>query len=147
MLTRNPKVRSQVHDLADSAGNTVRQMAQAGRETRSAARDAVAPVVTEVKGLIEQLQQTIDVLTREGSAEAAQATRKLQDRARTLADQARNMTAAGAERARERMDYAVEGVQHRVQESPLKAIAIAAAIGALIGVMCAGSSRHSGEQE
>ncbi|CAG9175980.1 glycine zipper domain-containing protein [Cupriavidus respiraculi] len=145
MLTRNPKVRSQVHDLADSAGNTVRTMAQAGRDTRSAARDAVAPVVTEVRGLIDQLQQTIDVLTREGSAEAAQATRRLQDRARTLADQARNMTAAGAERARERMDYAVEGVQHRVQESPLKAIAIAAAIGALIGVMCAGSSHRDQE--
>ncbi len=146
MLTRNPKVRSQVHDLADSAGSTVRHVAQAGRETRAAARDAMAPVVSEVKGLIEQLQQTIDVLTREGSAEAAQATRRLQERARTLAEQARNVTTAGAERARERASYAVEGVQHRVQESPLKAIAIAAAIGALIGVMCAGSS-HRDEQE
>lgn len=123
MLTSNPKIRKEMNRLADSAESTVRQIRHAVRDTRGAARDAVAPVAGEVGALIAQLEQTMEVLGREGSSEAMQAGRRLQDRARA------------------RVDHAVDGVQHRVAASPLKALAIAAAAGALVAWLLAANGR------
>ncbi|WP_420993951.1 glycine zipper domain-containing protein [Cupriavidus sp. 30B13] len=141
MLTHNPKVRKEFTHLADSAGNTVRQMRHAARDTRGAAREAAGPVAEEVRSLIAQLEHTVEVLGREGSSEAVQAGRRLQDRARALGDHLRQATLEGASRAREQVDHAVEGVQQRVVESPLKAIGIAAAVGAFIGLLLAVNGR------
>lgn len=141
MLTHNPKVRKELAHLADSAGSTVRQMRHAARDTRGAARDAAGPVAEEVRSLIAQLEQTMEVLGREGSSEAVQAGRRLQDRARALGEHLRQATLDGASRARERVDHAVEGVQQRVVESPLKALGIAAAVGAFVGLLLAVNGR------
>ncbi|MGO4332546.1 hypothetical protein AB4Z48_31315 [Cupriavidus sp. 2TAF22] len=141
MLTHNPKVKKEFTHLADSAGNTVRQMRLAARDTRSAARDAASPVAEEVRSLIAQLEHTMEVLGREGSSEAVQAGRRLQDRTRALAEHLRQATLDGASRARERVDFAVEGVQQRVVESPLKAVGIAAAVGAFVGLLLAVNGR------
>ncbi len=130
MLTNNPKIRKEVSHLADSAESTVRQIRHAARDARGAAREAARPVAGEVRALIAQLEQTMEVLGREGSSEAVQAGRRLQDRSRALADQLKA-------RARERVDHAVDGVQQRVVASPLKAIGIAAAVGAFLGLLLA----------
>ncbi|USE80013.1 hypothetical protein NDR89_25995 [Cupriavidus gilardii] len=146
MLTHNPKVKKEVRHLADCASDTVRQLRHAARDTSGAAREAASPVVDEVRGLISALEHTIEVLAREGSSEAAQASRRLQTRARMLADQAREATMQSAGRARERVDQAVVGVQHRVAESPFRAIAIAAAVGAIAALLLVGgSSRRRSE--
>lgn len=134
MLTNNPKIRKEVNHLADSAESTVRQIRHAARDTRGAAREAAGPLAGEVSRLIAQLEQTMEVLGREGSSEAVQAARRLQDRTRALRDHV-------ASRARERVDYAVDGVQRRVAASPLKAIGIAAAVGAFVGLLMAANSR------
>ena len=84
MLTQNPKVRKEMNHLADSAQNTVRQIKHSARDTRDAARDAAAPVSDEVRALISQLQQTIEVLAHEGSAESVQAGERLRERAQRL---------------------------------------------------------------
>ncbi|WP_454719625.1 MULTISPECIES: glycine zipper domain-containing protein [Cupriavidus] len=141
MLTHNQKVRKEFTHLADSAGDTVRQIRHAARDTRGAARDAAGPVAEEVRALIAQLEHTMEVLGREGSSEAVQAGRRLQDRARVLGDHLRQATLDGASRARERVDHAMEGVQQRVAESPLKAIGIAAAAGAFVALLLAVNGR------
>lgn len=150
MLTHNPKVKKEFRHLADCASDTVRHMKHAARDTSEAARGAATPVLDEMRGLVSQLQQTIDVLTREGSAEAMQARRRLQLRAQALANHARDVTAQSAMRAREHVDQAVEGVHHRVVESPFKAIAIAAAIGAIAALLLVGGGsryRQQGDED
>lgn len=146
MLMHNPKVKKEIRNLADCAGNTVRQMRHAARDTSDAARGATTPVLDEVRGLVSQLQNTLDVLTREGSSEAMQARQRLQMRARALAEQARDMTTQSAARAREHVDHAVEGVHHRVAESPFKALAIAAAIGAIAALLLVGGGSRYRQQ-
>ncbi|MGT2507037.1 glycine zipper domain-containing protein [Cupriavidus basilensis] len=138
MLTNNPKVRKEVNHLADSAESTVRQIRHAARDTR----DAAGPVAGELRALIAQLEQTMAVLGREGSSEAVQAGRRLHDRTRALGDHLRRATLDGASRARERVDYAVDGVQQSVAASPLKAIGIAAAVGAFVGLLLAANGRN-----
>lgn len=123
MLTNNPRIRKEMNHLADSAESTVRQIRHAVRDTRGAARDAVGPVAGEMGALIAQLEHTMEVLGREGSSEAVQAGRRLRGRARA------------------RVDHAVDGVQQRVAASPLKAIGIAAAAGALVGLLLAANGR------
>ncbi|KWR88296.1 glycine zipper domain-containing protein [Cupriavidus sp. IDO] len=140
MLTHNPKVRKEINHLADSADSTIRQLRHAARDTR----DAAGPVSEEVKALIGQLEHTIEVLAREGSAESLRAGRRMRERAADMAERLRAQTSEGMMRARERMDGAVEQAQQRVAESPLKAIGLAAAIGALIGLMLA--SRHRDDE-
>jgi len=98
MLTQNPKVRKEINHLHDSADAAVRQIRHAARDTRDAARDAAGPVSEDVKALIGQLQQTIDVLAREGSAESLAAGRRLRDRAQDLAERLR-------ERGRDGVDW------------------------------------------
>jgi ElaB/YqjD/DUF883 family membrane-anchored ribosome-binding protein len=141
MLTQNPKVRKELNHLSDSADSTIRQLRHAARDTR----DAAGPVSEEVKALIGQLEHTIEVLAREGSAESMRAGQRLRERATDMAQRLRAQTTDGMMRARERMDGAVEHAQHRVAESPLKAVAIAAAVGALIGLLLANGRRHSEE--
>ena len=131
MLTNNPRIRKEVNHLADRAESTVRQI-------RHAARDTTGPGAGEVGALIAQLEQTLEVLGREGSSEAVQAGRRLHDRSHALADQLKS-------RARERVGYAVHGVQQRVVESPLKALGIAAAAGAFVALLLAASGRARGD--
>ncbi|MGO4158884.1 hypothetical protein [Cupriavidus sp. YAF13] len=138
MLTNNPRIRKEVNHLADRAESTVRQIRHAARDTRGAAREATGPVAGEVGALIAQLEQTLEVLGREGSSEAVQAGRRLHDRSHALADQLKS-------RARERVGYAVHGVQQRVVESPLKALGIAAAAGAFVALLLAASGRARGD--
>lgn len=145
MLTQNTKVRKEVRHLADSADSTIRQISHAARDARSAAKDAVGPVAEELRSLVSQMERTMEVLKREGSAEAVSAGRKLQERAHALADHARHLTAEGAGRAREHMDHAVEGVQMRVAESPLKSLALAAALGAIVALLLS-SGGHREEE-
>ncbi|QET03075.1 MULTISPECIES: DUF883 family protein [Cupriavidus] len=138
MLTQNPKVRKEMNHLADSAQNTVRQIKHSARDTRDAARDAAAPVSDEVRALISQLQQTIEVLAHEGSAESMQAGERLRERAHKLADRVRAQTYDGVHWARDHVDAAVDTGRQRVVESPLKAVGIAALAGAFIGLLLAG---------
>ncbi|MGO4278927.1 Membrane-anchored ribosome-binding protein, inhibits growth in stationary phase, ElaB/YqjD/DUF883 family [Cupriavidus sp. OV038] len=138
MLTQNPKVRKEINHLHDSADAAVRQLKHAARDTRDAARDAAVPVSGEVKALIAQLQQTIDVLTHEGSEEGLAAGRRLRMRANEMAERIRARGTDGMHWAREHMDEAVDHGRARVAESPLKAVGIAALIGACIGLLLAG---------
>jgi len=138
MLTQHPDVRKEITHLADSADSTIRRIRQAARDTR----DTVGPVSDEVRALIAQLEHTIEVLTREGTQESLRAGRKLRDRAGVMADRLRVQAADGAMRARQHVDDAVGQAQQRVSESPLMAISLAAAVGALIGVVIASSRRH-----
>ncbi|RDK09815.1 DUF883 family protein [Cupriavidus lacunae] len=142
MLTQNPKVRKELNHLSDSADSAIRHIRHAARDTRAAA----APVSSEVKALIAQLEHTIQVLAREGSAESLQAGQRLRDRAGEMAQRLRAQTTDSMMRARERMDGAVEHAQHRVAESPLKAVALAAAVGALIGLLLANGRSRSEEE-
>ncbi|MBV8271723.1 MAG: DUF883 domain-containing protein [Cupriavidus sp.] len=134
MLTQNPKVRKEINHLHDSADAAVRQIRHAARDTR----DAAGPVSEDVKALIAQLQQTIDVLAREGSAESLAAGRRLADRAYDMAERLRASGRDGMEWARDRMDVAVDQSRQRVVESPLAAVGIAALAGVLIGLLLAG---------
>jgi len=134
MLTQNPKVRKEINHLHDSADAAVRQIRHAARDTR----DAAGPVSEDVKALIAQLQQTIDVLAREGSAESLAAGRRLADRAYDMAERLRDRGRDGMDWARDRMDMAVDHSRQRVVESPLVAVGIAALAGALIGLLLAG---------
>ncbi|PZX25281.1 conserved hypothetical protein, DUF883 [Cupriavidus phytorum] len=142
MLTQNPKVRKELNHLSDSADSAIRHIKHAARDTREAA----APVSSEVKSLISQLEHTIQVLAREGSAESLQAGHRLRERASDMAHRLRAQTADGMMRARERVDGAVVQAQHRVAESPLKAVAIAAAVGAVIGLLLANGRHHADEE-
>ncbi|MDQ0142993.1 DUF883 family protein [Cupriavidus necator] len=142
MLTQNPKVRKELNHLSDSADSAIRHIKHAARDTR----EATAPLSSEVKSLISQLEHTIQVLAREGSAESLQAGQRLRERASDMAHRLRAQTTDSMMRARERMDGAVEQAQHRVAESPLKAVALAAAVGAVIGLLLA-SGRHSADEE
>ncbi|WP_066734863.1 DUF883 family protein [Cupriavidus sp. D384] len=139
MLTQNPKIRKEINHLQDSADSAVRQLRHAARDTR----DAVGPVSDEVKALIAQLQQTIDVLAHEGSAEGMAAGRRLRARAHELSDRMRERGRDGVHWARDQMDVAVDNGRQRVVESPLKAVGVAALIGACIGLMLAG--RRNGD--
>ncbi|MBF6987798.1 MULTISPECIES: DUF883 family protein [unclassified Cupriavidus] len=141
MLTQNPKVRKELNHLSDSADSAIRHLKHAARDSREAA----APVSGEVKALIAQLEHTIEVLAREGSAESLRAGQRLRDRASEMAHRLRDQTTDGMMRARERMDGAVEHSRQRVVDSPLKAVAIAAAIGALLGVLLANGRHHEEE--
>ncbi|MEM5430677.1 DUF883 family protein [Cupriavidus oxalaticus] len=141
MLTQNPKIRKELNHLSDSADSAIRHIKHAARDSREAA----APVSGEVKALIAQLEHTIEVLAREGSAESLRAGQRLRDRASEMAHRLRDQTTDGMMRARERMDGAVEHSRQRVVESPLKAVAIAAVIGALLGVLLANGRHHEEE--
>ncbi|WP_423195166.1 MULTISPECIES: DUF883 family protein [unclassified Cupriavidus] len=141
MLTQNPKIRKEINHLADSAEHTVRQIRHAARDTRDAAHDAAGPVSDEVRSLIAQLQQTIDVLAHEGSAESMLAGQRLRERAHRMAERVRAQTHDGMHWARDHMDAAVDSGRQRVVESPLKAVGIAALAGAFIGLLLAGR-RH-----
>jgi ElaB/YqjD/DUF883 family membrane-anchored ribosome-binding protein len=139
MLTQNPKIRKEINHLQDSADAAVRHIRHAARDTR----DAVAPVSDEVKALIAQLQQTIDVLAREGSAEGMVAGRRLRARAHDLTDRMRERGIDGVHWARGQVDVAVDHGRQRVVESPLKAVGIAALVGACVGLLLA--ARRNGE--
>ncbi|GAA0831668.1 MAG: DUF883 domain-containing protein [Cupriavidus sp.] len=139
MLTQNPKIRKEINHLQDSADAAVRQIKHAARDTR----DAVGPVSDEVKALIGQLQQTIDVLAREGSAESMAAGRRLRVRANELTERLRERGREGVHWARDHVDVAVDHGRQRVVESPLKAVGIAALVGAFVGLLLAG--RRNGE--
>ncbi|WP_404992319.1 YqjD family protein [Cupriavidus pauculus] len=139
MLTQNPKIRKEINHLQDSADAAVRQIKHAARDTR----DAVGPVSDEVKALIGQLQQTIDVLAREGSAESVAAGRRLRVRANELTERLRERGREGVHWARDHVDVAVDHGRQRVVESPLKAVGIAALVGAFVGLLLAG--RRNGE--
>ncbi|GAA7759631.1 MAG: DUF883 domain-containing protein [Burkholderiaceae bacterium] len=141
MLTQNPKVRKEINHLHDSADAAVRQIRHAARDTRDAARDAAGPVSEDVKALIGQLQQTIDVLAREGSAESLAAGRRLRDRAQELAERLRERGRDGVDWARVHVDDAVDHSRQRVVESPLMAVGIAALVGAFVGLLLAGGRR------
>ncbi len=134
MLTQNPRIRKEINHLQDSADAAVRQIRHAARDTR----EAVGPVSDEVKALIAQLQQTIDVLTREGSAESMAAGRRLRERAHDLTDRMRERGRDGVHWARDHVDVAVDQGRQRVVDSPLKAVGIAALIGAFVGLLLAG---------
>lgn len=134
MLTQNPKIRKEINHLQDSADAAVRQIKHAARDTR----DAVGPVSDEVKALIGQLQQTIDVLAREGSAESMAAGRRLRVRANELTERLRERGREGVHWARDHVDVAVDHGRQRVVESPLKAVGIAALVGAFVGLLLAG---------
>lgn len=139
MLTQNPKIRKEINHLQDSADAAVRQIKHAAHDTR----DAVGPVSDEVKALIGQLQQTIDVLAREGSAESMAAGRRLRVRANELTERLRERGREGVHWARDHVDVAVDHGRQRVVESPLKAVGIAALVGAFVGLLLAG--RRNGE--
>lgn len=139
MLTQNPKIRKEINHLQDSADAAVRQIRHAARDTR----DAVGPASDEVKALITQLQQTIDVLAHEGSAEGMAAGRRLRMRAHELSDRMRERSLDGVHWARGQMDVAVDHGRQRVVESPLKAVGLAALVGACIGLLLA--ARRSDE--
>lgn len=141
MLTQNPKIRKEMNHLADSAESAVRQIKHAARDTRDAAHDAAVPVSDEVRALIGQLQQTIEVLAHEGSAESMQAGQRLRERAHRVADRVRAQTNDGMHWARDHMDAAVDTGRQRVVDSPLKAVGIAALVGAFVGLLLAGR-RH-----
>ena len=102
------------------------------------------PVLDEVRSLLSQLQSTVSTLSRDGSSEAVHASRRLQERARErarmLKDRARDMTMEGAVRARSKVHHAVEDVEHRVVESPMKAVMIAAAVGAIAAMLLIGGT-------
>ncbi|SDC37284.1 Membrane-anchored ribosome-binding protein, inhibits growth in stationary phase, ElaB/YqjD/DUF883 family [Cupriavidus sp. YR651] len=138
MLTQNPKVRKEINHLHDNADAAVRQIKHAARDTRDAARDAAGPVSDEVRALIAQLQQTIDVLAHEGSAESMAAGRRLRMRAQDMADRVRARGADGMHWARDQVDVAVDHGRQRVVDSPLKAVGLAALAGAFIGLLLAG---------
>ncbi|MBY4896744.1 hypothetical protein [Cupriavidus sp. AU9028] len=148
MLSR--KMDKEAHELADSANDTVDELRRAGRHTAGSAREAAMPVLDEVRSLLSQLQTTVSTLSRDGSSEAAHASRRLQERARMLKDRARDMTMEGAVRARTRVNHAVEDVEHRVVESPMKAVMIAAAVGALAAMLLIGGTatavRRNGQE-
>jgi ElaB/YqjD/DUF883 family membrane-anchored ribosome-binding protein len=133
MLTQNPKVRKEITHLADSADSTIRRIRHAARDTR----DAAGPISDEVKALIAQLQHTIEVLATEGSEQSLSAGRRLRERASEMTDRLRAQAGDSVTQVRERMDGAVVQAQQRVAESPLKAVGLAAAIGALIGLLLA----------
>ena len=95
----------------------------------------------DVKALIGQLQQTIDVLAREGSAESLAAGRRLRDRAQDLAERLRERGRDGVDWARVHVDDAVDHGRQRVVESPLMAVGIAALVGAFVGLLLAGGRR------
>ncbi|GJG96096.1 DUF883 family protein [Cupriavidus pauculus] len=139
MLTQNPKIRKEINHLQDSADAAVRQIRHAARDTR----DAAVPVTDEVKALIAQLQQTIDVLAREGSAEGMAAGRRLRARAHDLSDRMREHGRDGMHWARDQVDVAVDHGRQRVAESPLKAVGLAALVGACVGLLLA--SRRNGD--
>lgn len=137
MLMQHPDVRKEIGHLADSADSTIRRIRQAARDTR----DTIGPVSDEVRTLIAQLEHTIEVLAREGSEESLRAGRKLRDRGGIMAERLRAQAADGATRVRHRVDDAVDHAQQQVSKSPLMAISLAAAVGALIGVVLA-ARRH-----
>jgi ElaB/YqjD/DUF883 family membrane-anchored ribosome-binding protein len=132
MLTQNPRVRREIRHLADSAESTVREIRHAARDTR----EAVGPIQAEVKSLISQLESTLQALAREGSAESARAARQLREQA-----------GAARARARERLDDAVGHAQATVAGAPIKAVAIAAGVGALIGLLLARRANGNGDDE
>ncbi|MGN8554532.1 UNVERIFIED_CONTAM: DUF883 family protein [Microbacterium sp. SLM126] len=138
MLTQNPKIRKEINHLHDSADAAVRQIRHSARDTR----DAVGPVSDEVKALITQLQQTIDMLAHEGSAEGMAAGRRLRARAHELTDRMRERSREGMDWARGQVDVAVDHGRQRVVESPLKAVGVAALVGAFVGLLLASSRRH-----
>jgi len=138
MLTQNPKIRKEINHLHDTANAAVRQIRHAARDTRDAARDSAGPVSEDVKALIAQLQQTIDVLTREGSVESMAAGRRLREHAHELTQQWRARGRDGMGWARDQVDVAVDQGRQRVVESPLMAVGIAALCGAFIGLLLAG---------
>ncbi len=93
-----------------------------------------------MKALIAQLQHTIEVLASEGSEQSLSAGRRLRERASEMTERLRAQAGDSVSQVRERMDGAVVQAQQRVAESPLKAVGLAAAIGALIGLLLA--TRH-----
>ncbi|WP_454762561.1 DUF883 family protein [Cupriavidus campinensis] len=138
MLTQNPKVRKEINHLQDSADAALRQIRHAARDTRDAARDAAGPISDEVKALIAQLYQTIEVLTQEGSEESMAAGRRLRQRAHEMTGRMRARGADGMHWAKDHVDVVVDHGRQRVVENPLAAVGLAALVGAFVGLLLAG---------
>jgi len=136
LMMPNP-FRKKVDDLADSAQSTLSTLRHAARDTR----EAVSPVTSEVRSLITHLQSTLENLGSERSSEGLRA------RAEQMADKVRTRTVDSMARARECVDGAVENVQDRVASSPLKALMIVAAVGALVGLVLAGRSGNDSKSD
>lgn len=101
---------------------------------RNSARERRALAAEEGRALIARLELIFEELACEGNRSPS--------RASALIRRLREMSQDGAHRVCERASHAVEDVQQGVVNSPVKAIGIAFAIGALIAFLLARNSHR-----
>jgi len=144
MLFHHSRIPKAALNLSDSADSPVEETGRAVRDTRRAANQGVTPLLEEGKSLIAQLEHLIETRARDASEEVAKAGCRLQDRGHALGSGIRGMAQDHAHRVRVRVEHAVDGLQQGVVESPMKTVGIAVAVGVLIGLLVASSSRWRG---
>ena len=139
-LFANHRVRSRIDEVNDRARRVMDSASDAVDHARSASR----PAVEDVQSLLRSLEDAIHTLTDEGSAEADRASRTLQARA----DQLRRAANERDHKERERMDWALGRAEETITAAPFRAVGVAVAIGAAIGlvVALAGSGRRDGSE-
>ncbi len=137
-LLKNPRLRDELDTVSQSARTTARHATAAARESAAAVGNVVKPVRDDIQGLLRDVEHAAGTLKHETSAEARALRASLQARAHELREFATDKAAA----ARARAAYAVDETERYVRASPLKAIGIAAAVGAIIGLLLASPRHH-----
>ncbi|ANH72697.1 DUF883 family protein [Ralstonia insidiosa] len=137
-LFASQRIRNRFEDVSEHARRALNGTSAAVNHARHAAR----PAVEDVQSLLHSLEDAIEALADEGSAEASRARRTL----RARADALRHTANDRAHQARERMDWALGRTQETISAAPFKSIGVAVAIGAAIGLVVAlagGGSRRA----
>lgn len=134
---KNSRVRDEAENVSQTAQGAVRHARGAARHGAEAIREAAQPVRQDLKQLLRDVEQAASTLKHETGAEA----RAMRDSLQMRATELRAMAADKTQQARDKAHWYVDRTAKHVQASPLKAIGIAAAVGAILGLLCA-SSRH-----
>jgi ElaB/YqjD/DUF883 family membrane-anchored ribosome-binding protein len=141
-LLKNSRVRDEVDQVSQTAQDTVRHASGAARQGVAAVRDAVQPVRQDVQQLLRDVEHAAQTLKHETGAEA----RAMRDSLQVRAQELRQTAADKAQQARAKANWYADETARHVQASPLKAIGIAAAVGAVLGLLFAGSRHGSADK-
>ncbi|WP_428852169.1 DUF883 family protein [Imbroritus primus] len=134
-LLKNTRVREEMDQVSQTAQDAVRHARGAARNSTSAIREAAQPVREDIQQLLRDVEHAAGTLKQETSAEARALRDSLQARAHDLREAASDK----AKQARAKAAWCADETARQVRASPLKAIGIAAGVGALLGLIFAGS--------
>ena len=137
-LLKNTRVRDEMDQVSQTAQDAVRHARGAAHQGTSAMRQAAQPVRDDLLQLLRDVEHAAGTLKQETSAEA----RALRDALHARAHDLREAANEKAQKARAKAAWCADETARQVRASPLKAIGIAAAVGAVLGLLFAGS-RHS----